>query len=132
MVTFNSYPHLIGKYRNSVIEELEIGQPYRLDNGLEVTSVKKPKNCFKKVRNWTLDMFHVNIFIQASEGDILVLHYVGRKHGPDGEIFDETRPRGFAYKFEVGGGRAIQGLDLGMRGVCKGEIRNITMPPDLW
>ena len=34
----------------SVIEELEIGQPYKLDNGLEITSVKKPRSCFKKVR----------------------------------------------------------------------------------
>ena len=42
--------NLIGKCRNSVIEELEIGQPYKLDNGLEITSVKKPRSCFKKVR----------------------------------------------------------------------------------
>merc|ERR1719189_1232096 len=73
------------------LEELEIGQPYRLDNGLEITSVKKPRSCFKK----------------ASEGDIVVLHYVGRTRGPRGEIFDESRPKGFPYKFEVGGGRAI-------------------------
>ena len=53
-LTFTPY-NLIGKCRNSVLEELEIGQPYRLDSGLEITSVKKPRSCFKKVRNrsWT-------------------------------------------------------------------------------
>ena len=42
-------------------EELEIGQPYRLENGLEITSVKKPKKCVKKVRSGTgTEQFHVN------------------------------------------------------------------------
>lgn len=68
---------------------------------------------------------------QASEGDRLVLHYVGRTQGPQGEIFDESRPKGFPYKFEVGGGRAILGLDLGLRGACKGEVRDIAIPPHL-
>lgn len=73
----------------------------------------------------------IRLVVQATQGDILVLHYVGRTQGPEGEIFDESKPKGFPYKFEVGGGRAIQGLDLGLRGVCKGEVRDIWIPSHL-
>ena len=69
--------------------------------------------------------------VQASHGDIVVLHYVGRTLGPTGKLFDETKSKGFPYKFELGGGRSIQGLDIGMRGVCKGEQREIFVPADL-
>ena len=71
------------------------------------------------------------ILVKASHGDIVVLHYVGRTTGPEGEIFDETKSKGFPYKFELGGGRAILGLDIGMRGVCRGETRDISVPPSL-
>ena len=62
---------------------------------------------------------------------MVVLHYVGRTQGPEGEIFDQSQTKGFPYKFEVGGGRAILGLDLGVRGACKGEVRDIWTPPHL-
>ena len=62
---------------------------------------------------------------------MVVLHYVGRTRGPEGEIFDDSKAKGFPYKFEVGGGRAILGLDQGVRGACKGEVRDIWLPPHL-
>ena len=34
-------------------EELEVGQVYRLDNGLEITSVKRSRSCVKKVSTAT-------------------------------------------------------------------------------
>ena len=115
-----------------VAEELEPGQPYRLENGLEITSVKKPKKCVKKVRAGTEENSSILIrLVKASHGDIVVLHYVGRTQGPEGEIFDDTKSKGFPFKFELGGGRSIKGLDLGMRGVCKGEQREIFVPSDL-
>ena len=73
----------------------------------------------------------IRLVHQASEGDVVVLHYVGRTQGPRGEIFDESKPKGFPYRFEVGGGRAILGLDLGLRGVCKGEVRDLSIPAHL-
>ena len=71
------------------------------------------------------------MLVKASHGDIVVLHYVGRTLGPAGPIFDESKPKGFPYKFELGGERAIRGLDLGLRGVCKGEQRELSIPPHL-
>ena len=73
----------------------------------------------------------IRLVHQASQGDIVVLHYVGRTRGPRGEIFDDSKSKGFPYKFEVGGGRAILGLDQGLRGACKGEVREIWIPPSL-
>ena len=35
------------------------------------------------------------------------MHYVGRLEGEDGEIFDESRPRGQTFDFTLGKGQVI-------------------------
>ena len=46
-------------------------------------------------------------------------------------MFDETKTKGFPFKFQLGGGRIIEGLERGVRGMCKGESRALLVPPEL-
>ena len=55
----------------------------------------------------------------------------GRLHGVAGEVFDKTKKKGFPFKFQLGGGRIIEGLERGVRGMCKGETRSLLVPPEL-
>ena len=59
------------------------------DDGLVVRTVKEAKSCERA----------------AEVGDRLRVHYVGRLEGEDGEIFDESRPRGQTFDFTLGKGQ---------------------------
>lgn len=39
--------------------------------------------------------------------------------------------RGRPFRFRLGLGEVIKGMDIGMRGMCKGERRRIVIPPTL-
>merc|ERR1719461_1183896 len=90
------------------IEEVTEGVSMKLADGLEVTVNKKAKKCVRR----------------ATAGDNLTVHYVGRLHTKKGEIFDETKSKLFPFKFQLGGGRIIEGLERGVRGMCRGEVRS--------
>ena len=95
--------------------ELEAGESVILQDGLRVTVTKHVKNCIKR----------------AEEGDVLHIDYVGRYDSEHGEVFDDTKKKGFPFKFEVGGGRVVEGLDRGVRGMCRGEVRTLFIPHKL-
>ena len=95
--------------------ELEAGESVMLQDGLRVTVTKHVKNCIKR----------------AEEGDVLHIDYVGRYDSEHGEVFDDTKKKGFPFKFEVGGGRVVEGLDRGVRGMCRGEVRTLFIPHKL-
>ena len=57
--------------------------------GLIVKILKHKKNC-KKI---------------AEIGDHLDVHYVGRLDDENGKIFDESRPKGHVFKFQLGAGQ---------------------------
>ena len=42
---------------------------------------------------------------QAKPGDKLQVHYVGRLDDENGKIFDESRPRGSTFNFQLGAGQ---------------------------
>jgi FKBP-type peptidyl-prolyl cis-trans isomerase len=67
----------------------------------------------------------------AEIGDHLDVHYVGRLNGENGKIFDESRPKGHVFKFQLGAGQVIQGYERGVPGMCKGEKRTLTVPSQL-
>ena len=73
------------------IDNLIKGEQNIIDKGegLIVKIIKEKKNC-KKV---------------AEIGDHLDVHYVGRLNDENGKIFDESRPRGNVYKFQLGAGQ---------------------------
>ena len=60
-------------------------------------------------------------FMSPQAGDEVTVHYVGRLS--DGSEFDSSRARGKAFSFTLGKGQVIQGWDLGVATMRKGEAR---------
>jgi len=72
----------------------------------------------------------------AEAGDIAVVHYTGWLHdesAPDnrGSKFDSSRDRGQHFEFPLGAGRVIRGWDQGVAGMQVGEVRELTIAPEL-
>jgi FKBP-type peptidyl-prolyl cis-trans isomerase len=62
-------------------------------------------------------------------GHTVTVHYVGTL--TDGKKFDSSRDRGKGFEFELGAGDVIAGWDQGVAGMKVGQIRKLTISPDL-
>ncbi|MFE4690461.1 FKBP-type peptidyl-prolyl cis-trans isomerase [Streptomyces sp. NPDC056749] len=67
---------------------------------------------------------------EAQPGRVVQLHYVGVTFA-SGREFDSSWEQNRPFKFAVGGGRVIKGLDRGVRGMKVGGRREIIVPPRL-
>ncbi|GHB07542.1 hypothetical protein GCM10010305_58370 [Streptomyces termitum] len=67
---------------------------------------------------------------EVRPGMVVRIHYVGVAFA-SGKEFDSSWERDQPFKFAVGGGRAIKGMDRGIRGMRVGGRREITVPPRL-
>jgi FKBP-type peptidyl-prolyl cis-trans isomerase FkpA len=72
----------------------------------------------------------------AEAGDSVEVHYTGWLYdeaAPEkrGEKFDSSVDRGATFRFPLGAGRVIKGWDQGVAGMQIGEIRELTIAPDL-
>jgi FK506-binding protein 14 len=73
---------------------------------------------------------------KSQSGDHLWMHYTGSidessATGVKGKVFDSSVSRGTPFDFPLGGGRVIKGWDQGLTGMCEGEKRILTIPPEL-
>jgi FKBP-type peptidyl-prolyl cis-trans isomerase len=66
---------------------------------------------------------------EAVSGKQVTVHYVGTL--TDGSKFDSSRDRGKGFSFRLGAGQVISGWDQGVAGMKVGEVRKLTIPPDL-
>lgn len=57
------------------------------------------------------------------------VHYAG--YLSDGTKFDSSYDRGTPLTFQLGAGRVIKGWEQGILGMCPGEKRKLTIPPEL-
>ena len=65
----------------------------------------------------------------AETGKRVTVHYEGRLE--DGTMFDASRPRGQPFNFTIGAGQVIRGWEQGVDGMKVGELRRLTIPPEL-
>jgi FKBP-type peptidyl-prolyl cis-trans isomerase FkpA len=72
----------------------------------------------------------------AEPGRTAVVHYTGWLYDPDAEKFrgakfDSSVDRGELFSFPLGEGRVIRGWDQGVAGMRVGEIRELTIAPEM-
>lgn len=72
----------------------------------------------------------------AQAGDNVVVHYTGwlydeAAENNRGNKFDSSVDRGEHFQFPLGAGRVIQGWDQGVEGMAIGEVRELTIAPEM-
>jgi len=69
----------------------------------------------------------------ARKGDVVEVHYTGwlDEAGKEGKKFDSSHDRKSTFSFVVGAGQVIKGWDETLPEMREGEIRYITLPPQL-
>jgi FKBP-type peptidyl-prolyl cis-trans isomerase len=66
---------------------------------------------------------------EARPGSNVTVHYVGTL--TNGTKFDSSRDRGQGFSFKLGAGQVIKGWDQGVAGMKVGQLRKLTIPPEL-
>jgi FKBP-type peptidyl-prolyl cis-trans isomerase FkpA len=72
----------------------------------------------------------------AEPGQVAVVHYTGWLYDPNepdnrGTKFDSSVDRGQPFDFPIGQGAVIEGWDRGVAGMQIGEVRELTIAPEL-
>ena len=66
---------------------------------------------------------------KSQKGDTVNVHYRGTL-ASDGSEFDASYNRNQPLTFTVGQGQVIKGWDQGLLGMCPGDKRKLTIPPE--
>jgi FK506-binding protein 2 len=66
---------------------------------------------------------------KTRKGDKIAVHYAGRLKS-NGQEFDSSYKRNKPFEFTIGSG-VIEGWSQGLVGMCEGEERRLTIPPEL-
>lgn len=72
----------------------------------------------------------------AEVGHTAIVDYTGWLHDPEapnyrGAKFDSSVDRGIPFEFPLGAGRVIRGWDEGVVGMKIGEVRELTIAPEM-
>lgn len=65
---------------------------------------------------------------QPPHGALVSMHYEGSL--TNGSVFDASRPKGRMFSFALGEGEVIQGWDLGVAQMNRGETCTLYLRPD--
>ncbi|KAH9942423.1 uncharacterized protein BXZ73DRAFT_97835 [Epithele typhae] len=65
--------------------------------------------------------------VTSQNGDKLQVHYTGKLFS-NGNKFDSSLDRGTPLPLTLGSGQVIRGWEEGLKGMCQGEKRTLTIP----
>jgi FKBP-type peptidyl-prolyl cis-trans isomerase len=85
-------------------------------------------NSAGKLTRMVIDDIKIGTGAKVQAGDTVSVHYAGRLQ--DGTEFDNSRSRGAAFEFVVGGGQVIAGWEEGLVGMQVGGERILVIPPE--
>jgi FKBP-type peptidyl-prolyl cis-trans isomerase FkpA len=77
----------------------------------------------------TIDILTPGSGASITKGQVAVVDYTGTL--TDGTVFDSSIPRGQPFSVNLGRGEVIQGWDLGIVGMQVGEVRRLTIAPEM-
>ncbi len=66
---------------------------------------------------------------KPSNGDKVQVHYIGKLM--DGTVFDSSRDRNEQFSFTVGSKQVIEGWEVAVKTMKRGEISKFTISPEL-
>ncbi len=94
------------------------------------------KEPFEIVPGLTADIIKGGGGRSAKSGDMVTVHYTGwlfdaTQRYDRGAKFDSSLDRGQPFQFPLGAGRVIQGWDRGVEGMFIGEVRQLTIAPEM-
>lgn len=71
--------------------------------------------------------------IKSRRGDTMQIRYTARIGDRNGPIYDSSDYRGTGqpYAYVLGNNDVLKGVDLGTYDMCPGEVRELTIPPEL-
>jgi FKBP-type peptidyl-prolyl cis-trans isomerase len=95
----------------------------------ETTTQKKSALKTFKINNMIIDVQKEGQGVAIENGKTAVVNYTGKL--TDGTVFDSSIPRGQPFEFLLGAGRVIEGWDKGVLGMKVGEVRTLTIPPEM-
>lgn len=93
---------------------LTTATPEILLDGLSIELLSGPVTCDRPTRSH----------------DKIAVHYIGTLES-DGTEFDQSYKRGKPFVFVLDAGKVIKGWDEGLQGMCIGQTRKLTIPPQL-
>ncbi len=93
------------------------------------TSSSSPSSMTATIPGLTIEILTPGSGAPIAKGQVAVVDYTGSL--TNGEVFDSSIPRGQPFSVNLGSGEVIQGWDLGIVGMQVGEVRRLTIAPEL-
>ncbi len=116
------------------VTETETAEP----EAIEEATVTDDQNedVFEIAPGLTARILHSGDGQVAQAGDNVVVHYTGwlfddTAANNRGTKFDSSVDRGEHFQFPLGAGRVIKGWDQGVEGMAIGELRELTIAPEM-
>jgi FKBP-type peptidyl-prolyl cis-trans isomerase len=81
------------------------------------------------IQNMKIEVQKEGAGVAIENGKLAVVNYTGKL--TDGTVFDSSIPRGQPFEFPLGAGMVIEGWDKGVLGMKVGEVRTLTIPPEM-
>lgn len=111
-----------------VFSENTVETPLGEVNDKEIAQKKSTLQTFN-IQNMNIEIKKEGEGIAIENGKTAVVHYTGKL--TNGTVFDSSIPRGQPFEFPLGAGMVIEGWEKGVLGMKVGEVRTLTIPPEM-